>query len=141
MKLQIPITEACRIVKDKTGKDVNLGIKSNDTINLGYKLKVKVPFLGELSKTVDCDVTIENVDNEIIYLKYTTAGIGIDMILKGIIAASPLLSTKLVIETLDRNRLKINLREIEKVHEVLEKITVNGINFINEHVEIGFELK
>lgn len=141
MKLQIPITEACHIVKEKTGQDVTLEIKSNGTINLGYKLKVKVPFLGEVSKTVDCDITVENFDGEILYLKYATAGIGIDLILKGIIAASPALSTKKVIEPLDGNRLKINLGEIEKVHEVLEKVTVNGINFINENVEIYFCLK
>lgn len=141
MKLQIPITEACHIVKEKTGQDVTLEIKSNGTINLGYKLKVKVPFLGEVSKTVDCDITVENFDGEILYLKYATAGIGIDLILKGIIAASPALSTKKVIEPLDGNRLKINLGEIEKVHEVLEKVTVNGINFINDNVEIYFCLK
>lgn len=138
MKLQIPITEACRIVKDKTGQDVNLGIKSNNTINLDYKLKVKVPFLGEVSKTVDCDVTIENVDGEILCLKYATAGIGIDMILKGIIAASPALSSKQIVEPLEGNRLKVNLGEIEKIHETLEKVTVNQICFVNENVEIDF---
>jgi len=141
MKLQIPLTEACCIVKEKTGQDVTLEIKNNSTIKLGYKLKVKVPFMGEISKTVECDMTIEKIEGETLYLQYAAAGIGIDMILKGIITASPVLSSKQIVEPIDGNRLKVCLGEIEKVHEALEKVTVKEICFVNENVEIDFCLK
>lgn len=141
MKLQIPLSEAHNIIKEKTRQDVTLEIKNNNTIKLGYKLKVKVPFFGDVSKNVDCDITVESIDGEILNLRYATAGIGIDMILKGIIAASPTLSSKQVIEPLEGNRLKVNLGKIEKVHEALEKVTIKEICFVNENVEIVFNLK
>ena len=50
MKLQIPLTEATSLVKEKTGQDVALEIINSNTVKLGYKLKVKVPLLGEVSK-------------------------------------------------------------------------------------------
>lgn len=141
MKLQIPLTEVCCIVKEKTGQDVCLEIKDRNTIKLNYNAKIKIPLVGEVSKTVNCDLTVDAIDGEVLYLKYATEVIGIGMILKGIIAASPALSSKQVVETLDGNRLRINLGEIEIVHEALEKVTVKEIYFVNENVEIDFCLR
>lgn len=140
MKLQIPLTEATSLVKEKTGQDVALEIINSNTVKLGYKLKVKVPLLGEVSKNIDGEVSVEKIDGETLYLKYD-AGIGIDMILKGLITASPALGSKQIIEPLDGNRLKVNLGEVEKVHGTLEKVTVKDICFANENAEVEFFLK
>ena len=139
MKLQIPLTEATSLVKEKTGQDVALEIINSNTVKLGYKLKVKVPLLGEVSKNIDGEVSVEKIDGETLYLKYD-AGIGIDMILKGLITISPALGSKQIIEPLDGNRLKVNLGEVEKVHGTLEKVTVKDICFANENAEVEFFL-
>ena len=137
MKLQIPLTEATSLVKKKTGQDVALEIINSNTVKLGYKLKVKVPLLGEVSKNIDGEVSVEKIDGETLYLKYD-AGIGIDMILKGLITVSPALGSKQIIEPLDGNRLKVNLGEVEKIHGTLEKVTVKDICFANENAEVEF---
>ena len=139
MKLQIPLTEATSLVKEKTGQDVALEIINSNTVKLGYKLKVKVPLLGEVSKNIDGEVSVKKIDGETLYLKYD-AGIGIDMILKGLITVSPALGSKQIIEPLDGNRLKVNLGEVEKVHGTLEKVTVKDICFANENAEVEFFL-
>ena len=140
MKLQIPLTEATSLVKEKTGQDVALEIINSNTVKLGYKLKVKVPLLGEVSKNIDGEVSVEKIDGETLYLKYD-AGIGIDMILKGLIIASPALGSKQIIEPLDGNRLKVNLGEVGKVHGTLKKVTIKDICFANDNAEVEFSLK
>ena len=123
--------------RKKTGQDVALEIINSNTVKFGYKLKVKVPLLGEVSKNIDGEVSVEKIDGETLYLKYD-AGIGIDMILKGLITVSPALGSKQIIEPLDGNRLKVNLGEVEKVHGTLEKVTVKDICFANENAEVEF---
>ena len=140
MKLQIPLTETTSLVKEKIGQDVALEIINSNTVKLGYKLKVKVPLLGEVSKNIDGEVSVEKTDGETLYLKYD-AGIGIDMILKGLITASPALGSKQIIEPLDGNRLKVNLGEVGKVHGTLKKVTIKDICFANENAEVEFSLK
>ena len=64
MKLQIPLTEVCCIAKEKTGQDVCLEIKDRNTIKLNYNAKIKIPLVGEVSKTVNCDLTVDAIDGE-----------------------------------------------------------------------------
>lgn len=141
MVLQIPITEAVSLIKSKTGKTVNLKVVNSDTVNVGYELRAKVPFFGEITKTVDLDVTIERVSGETVYARYSANGVGMDMVLKGLLTGMPTFSTQRIIETLDGSRLKINLNEIEKAREALKQIAVNSVSFNGSNAVVDFRVK
>lgn len=141
MVLQIPITEAVSLIKSKTGKTVNLKVVNSDTVNVGYELRAKVPFFGEITKTVDLDVTIERVSGETVYARYSANGVGMDMVLKGLLTAMPTFSAQRIIETLDGSRLKINLNEIEKAREALKQIAVNSVSFNGSNAVVDFRVK
>lgn len=141
MVLQIPMTEAVSLIKLKTGKTVNLKVISCDTVNVGYELRTRFPFFGEITKTVDLDVTIERVSGETVYARYSANGVGMDMVLKGLLTAMPTFSTPRIIETLDGSRLKINLNEIEKARVALKQIAVNRVSFSGSNAVVDFCVK
>ena len=67
MTLVVPIQEAISLIKDKSGKDVSLKIVDRNTINVGYTISKNVPFIGNISKGVDVNVTIDKViDNNLV---------------------------------------------------------------------------
>lgn len=141
MTLQVPITEAVSLIKSRTGKNVSLSIIDSNTIKVVYELKVKIPILGDITKNVDLDVSIEKIQGETLYLQYTAGGTGIDMILKGIITSLPTFSSRQVIETTDGCRLKVNLGEIEDTRKALKQIKLNNFTFSNGNAVIDFNVK
>lgn len=141
MKIQIPISEAVSLLLSKTGKTVALKIVNSNTVNVDYELKIKVPIFGHISKNIGVDITIERVEEEALYVQCSTAGGGINLILKGFFMALPTLSTSKTVETTDGSRLIINLNEIEEVRPILDQIRISNVTFDNDNVVIDFSLK
>lgn len=141
MKLQIPTSEAVRLIKTKTGKNVALNTVNANTVNVCYEHKMQVPFFGERTIALDIDVTIEQIQGETLYLQYSSSAAGVDVILKSILTALPLFNDRRVVETIDGYRLKVNLNEIEKAREVMEKISINSISFSGGDIILDFNVK
>lgn len=141
MKLNILITEAESLIKEKSGKDVSLQIIDEKTIQVGYKLKTKVPLLGELSKDVIIDLTIDKLTDETLYLTYAAKGNGMEFVLKGLLAALPTFSKQQLIENDGNNSLIVHLNEIPQIHNALQFIEINTFQFKNDMIIIDFDVK
>ena len=70
MILQVPISEAVELIRQKSGKTVLLKVVNGNTITIGYEINVKVPIIGQVSKNVNVNVTIDKVEKEDVYLHY-----------------------------------------------------------------------
>lgn len=137
MELQIPLIEASRLVNAKSGKDIALTVINSKTIQVGYDVKVKVPILGEMSKNVVLDVTIDKLVGEKLHLSYSARGMGMDLILKGLLAVLP---TSCVVAD-GHNTLILDLSKIESAHKVLSQIEVEDIMFKDECMIADFTVK
>lgn len=141
MKLQIPIAEAASLLQSKTGKAVALKIVNSNTVNVDYELKIKIPIFGNIFKNIGVAITIERVVEHAIYVHCSTAGSGMNLILKGLFMALPTLSASKAIETTDGRRLVINLNEIEEARPILDQIRINNVTFDNDNALIDFNPK
>ena len=137
MLLHIPVQEAASLIRSKTGKRISLEVVNDNTINVGYDLMVKVPILGNISKSIQLDLMIEKVENDTLYLQYSSGGVGIDMILKGVLCS---ISTDIV-QSLEGKRLSIQLNKIDKVREALKQIDIKSVTFANDNAIIDFAIK
>lgn len=141
MKLQIPISEAICFVKTKIDKPFSIRILDSDTVIVDYEIKIRVPLLGEISKQIDINLQIEKILDEILYIRCGSEGPGIDLIVKGVLVAFPAFITSNIFEVDGERRIKVRLREIEKLHGILDKITINTISFENDCAMVDFSLK
>lgn len=139
MILQIPITEALSLIKNKTGKTINMSVVNSCTINIGYQINVKVPILGAISKNVYVDVAIDKVENNDIFLHYSIGMPGADTIINTLLA---FFATDIrVVEKNGASGLVIHLREIEEARDMLDKIDMKSVSFEEETVLVGFVVK
>lgn len=141
MKLQIPITEAISLIKAKTGKNISLKVVNLNTVNVGYDLMVKVPLLGDISKNVNIDITIEKLVCNTLYILYSSGIVGMDVILRGIINAVPSFSSKGIIENLGGNRIALHLSEIDEIREALKQVDIKNVNFECDKAIVDFAIK
>lgn len=141
MKLSVDFSEIIALVKEKSGKEITLTTLNDKTVKVGYVMKVKIPFMDKyLSSTFDIDVTYEKLVGEDVYLSYN-GGKGLDMVIEGVKNLVPQLKDIEIIELASGNNVIVHLGEIEKAHEVFEKIAVNDVHFTKELVNVVFSLK
>lgn len=140
MILQIPITEAEHLIEAKTGRRISVFVIDNNTFKVGHELKVKT-FLAEITKNISIDIKIEKMIDNSLYLLYSSGGLVTDMALNGILSAFPAFSSKNVVRFVERNRLVVNLTEIEEARKFLKNIRINNISFANENVIVDFNVR
>lgn len=141
MVLNISLDEATRLIKIQTEKSINLRVVNPDTIAVGYEAKISIPILGELSKTIELNLQVEKVENDIVFVQCASDEMGLDLILKGILTVLPSANRQRIVEIADSSHLKIHLNEIEKIKSVFDKITIQTITFADQGILLEFSLK
>lgn len=141
MILNVSLEEAARLIKTQTGWSINLRIVNSDTIAVGYEVKINIPILGERSKTIELNLQVEKVENDIVFAQCADEEMGLDLILRGLLTALQSDGKHGLIEITDNSRLKIHLKEIEKLQAVLDKITIHAITFADNSILVDFCLK
>lgn len=139
MILQIPISEAVELIKQKSGKTLKLKVVNDDTIIIGYEINVKVPIIGNVSKNVNIDVTIDKVEKEDVFLHYSVAMHGGDVIVSSLL--SLFANDIRIVEKCDNNGLVLHLCEIEQARKALEHIEIKSVFFANDAVCVKFIVK
>jgi len=136
MTLQIPIQEAISLIKDKSGKDVSLKVVDKNTINVGYT--INVPFIGNISKELDVNVTIDKVIDNNLYLRYATGILGGDIIVDKLLSTLPSFTNSEIVDK-DRNGgLIVHLNKIKKIQKFAEQIELKSISFGEDSVISDF---
>ena len=140
MKATIEYSEIQSFVKSKTGREIGLSVIDERTVKAEAKVNVKVPFLGEIEKSIGVNVSVEKIEGNDVHLKYD-GGMGTDMIIGGLLtflSSSPAL--KLVGKT-QGNGIVVHLDEVEEARKVLDLVELTGIAFNDNAVDIEGKLK
>ena len=140
MKATIEYSEIQSFVKVKTGREIGLSAIDDRTVKAEAKVSVKVPFLGEIEKSIGVRVSVEKIEGNDVHLKYE-GGMGTDMIIGGLLtflSSSPAL--KLMGKT-QGNGIVVHLDEVEEARKVLDLVELTGIAFNDNAVDIEGKLK
>ena len=140
MKATIEYSEIQSLVKSKTGREIGLSAIDEQTVKAEAKVSVKVPFLGEIEKSIGVNVSVEKIEGIDVHLQYE-GGMGTDMIIGGLLtflSSSPAL--KLMGKTLG-NGIVVHLDEVEEARKVLDLVELTGIAFNDNAVDIEGKLK
>lgn len=123
------------LVKSKTGRDISLSAIDERTVKAEAKVSVKVPFLGEIEKSIGVNVSVEKIEGNDVHLQYE-GGMGTDMIIGGLLtflSSSPAL--KLMGKT-QGNGIVVHLDEVEEARKVLDLVELTGIMFQEKGVTV-----
>ena len=140
MKATIEYSEIQSFVKSKTGREIGLSAIDKRTVKAEAKVNVKVPFLGEIEKSIGVNVSVEKIEGNEVHLQYE-GGMGTDMIIGGLLtflSSSPAL--KLMGKT-QGNGIVVHLDEVEEARKVLDLVELTGIAFNDNAVDIEGKLK
>ena len=140
MQATIEYSEIQSLVKSKTGREIGLSAIDERTVKAEAKVSVKVPFLGEIDKSIGVNVSVEKIEGNDVHLQYE-GGMGTDMIIGGLLtflSSSPAL--KLMLKT-QGNGIVVHLDEVEEARKVLDLVELTGIAFNDNAVDIEGKLK
>ena len=141
MTLQLPIPEAQSLIKQNSGQSISLRVINDNTINVGYPVQVNVPLIGNVSKNVSLDVTIDKVADKDVFLHYATGVFGGDTLLDMLLTAIPILNKTPALQKQEGTGLILHLNEIKWVKESLKQIEIKSLKFANDIINIGFTTK
>ena len=137
MQLNIPIEEAICIIRKKADKPINLKIVSEDTIHAEYDVNVKIPFVGNVSKTIGADVIIDKVEDNNVYFHYTTGFGGVDTLIDSVMKHASPVNSSSVIELLGEKRIVLHLKEVKQISNALDKVRIDSIAFDDNLIVVG----
>ena len=128
MKATIEYSEIQSFVKVKTGREIGLSAIDDRTVKAEAKVSVKVPFLGEIEKSIGVRVSVEKIEGNDVHLKYE-GGMGTDMIIGGLLtflSSSPAMK---MVEKTQGNGIVVHLYEVEEVRKALDVVELTNIVF------------
>lgn len=128
MNIQILFSEIQSLVKSKTGREIGLSAIDERTVKAEAKVSVKVPFLGEIEKSIGVNVSVEKIEGNDVHLKYE-GGMGTDMIIGGLLTFLSSTPAMKMVEKTQGNRIVVHLNEIKEAQKVLEMVKLVAICF------------
>lgn len=142
MQLTIPFSELKEMIKKKSGRSLDFDLTTVDenTVKVSYEAKVKVKFIGEISKTFTINVCVDKIDGEDLYLSYD-GGLAINMIVDGILMLAPQLKNTEIVDFSQKSCVILHLAKIEEIHKILQQIDIQNILFTEDKLNIVFTLK
>ena len=140
MKATIEYSEIQSFVKSKTGREIGLSVIDERTVKAEAKVNVKVPFLGEIEKSIGVNVSVEKIEGNDVHLKYD-GGMGTDMIIGGLLTFLSSTPAMKMVEKTQGNGIVVHLDEVEEARKVLDLVELTGIAFNDNAVDIEGKLK
>lgn len=135
MKATIEYSEIQSFVKVKTGREIGLSAIDDRTVKAEAKVSVKVPFLGEIEKSIGVRVSVEKIEGNDVHLKYED-GMGTDMIIGGLLtflSSSPAMK---MVEKTQGNGIVVHLYEVEEARKALDVVELTNIVFQEKGVTV-----
>lgn len=136
MLLTITYQEIQNLIKQKTQKDIRLSAIDRRTICAYTSLSLLL--IG--TKEVKVQLTLEEITNDFALLSYNN-GLGVDLAIKGVLKYLEVQSNVSYVQGLSDNRIKIQLNQIPKIKEILDKIVIQSLSFSNENAVLEFKIK
>ena len=140
MKATIEYSEIQSFVKVKTGREIGLSAIDDRTVKAEAKVSVKVPFLGEIEKSIGVNVSVEKIEGNDIWLKYD-GGLGTDMIIGGLLTFLSSTPAMKMVEKTQGNGIVVHLYEVEKAREVLNYVELKRFQFCDNGIVLEGQFK
>lgn len=128
MQVKFEYSEIQSLIKSKTGREIGLSAIDERTVKAEAKVSVKVPFLGEIEKSIGVNVSVEKIEGNDIWLKYD-GGMGTDMIIGGVLSFLSSTPAMKMVEKTQGNGIVMHLNEIKEARKVLEMVELTNIVF------------
>ena len=128
------------LVKSKTGRDISLSAIDERTVKAEAKVSVKVPFLGEIEKSIGVNVSVEKIEGNDVHLKYD-GGMGTDMVIGGLLSFLSSTPAMKVVEKTQGNGIVVHLDEVEEASKVLDILELTNIVFQEEGITIEVRIR
>ena len=135
MQVKFEYSEIQSLIKAKTGREIVLSAIDEQTVKAEAKVSVKVPFLGEIEKSIGVNVSVERIEGNDIWLKYD-GGLGTDMIIGGLLTFLSSTPAMKMVEKTQGNGIVVHLYEVEKARKVLDIVELTNIEFHENGVAI-----
>lgn len=135
MKAIITFSEIQSLVKSKTGREIGLSAINERTVKAEAKVSVKVPFLGEIEKSVGVNVSVKKIEGNDVHLKYE-GGMGTDMIIGGLLSFLSSTAAMKMVEKTQGNGIVVHLYEVEEARKALDVVELTGIMFQEKGVTV-----
>ena len=128
MQVKFEYSEIQSFIKAKTGREIVLSAIDEQTVKAEAKVSVKVPFLGEIKKSIGVNVSVEKIEGNDVHLKYE-GGMGTDMIIGGLLTFLSSTPAMKMVEKTQGNGIIVHLNEIKEAQKVLEMVELTNIIF------------
>ena len=135
MKQYLEYSEIQSLVKSKTGREIGLSAIDEQTVKAEAKVSVKVPFLGEIEKSIGVNVSVEKIESNDIWLKYD-GGMGTDMIIGGLLSFLSSTAAMKMVEKTQGNGIVVHLYEVEEARKALDVVELTNIVFQEKGVTV-----
>ena len=139
MDITIRFQEIQSLVKSKTGREIGLSAIDERTVKVEAKVSVKVPFLGEIEKSIGVNVSVEKIEGNDVHLKYD-GSMGTDMIIGGVLSFLSSTPAMKMVEKTPGNGIVVHLAEIKEARKVLEVVQLKDLSFDDTSVRVECKL-
>ena len=140
MQVKFEYSEIQSLIKSKTGREIVLSAIDERTIKAEAKVSVKVPFLGEIEKSIGVNVSVEKIEGNDVLLKYD-GGMGTDMIIGGLLTFLSSTPAMKMVEKTQGNGIVVHLNEIKEAQKVLEVVQLRSISFHDSRICIEGKIR
>ena len=135
MQVKFEYSEIQSLIKAKTGWDISLSAIDEQTVKAEAKVSVKVPFLGEIEKSIGVNVSVEKIEGNDIWLKYD-GGMGTDMIIGGLLSFLSSTTAMKMVERTQGNGIVVHLYDVEEARKALDVVELTNIVFQEKGVTV-----
>ena len=135
MQATIKYSEIQSLVKSKTGREIGLSAIDERTVKAEAKVSVKVPFLGEIEKSIGVNVSVEKIEGNDVHLKYD-GGMGTELIIGGLLSFLSSTPAMKMVEKMPGNGIVVHLNEVEEARKVLDIVELTNIEFQENGVTV-----
>ena len=140
--LSISYPEITGILKHKTGKEVSLTYKSEDTITAAYSASVEIPVLRKtISKDFSVDLKILEIKDNQLVVRIDAGSAGNIAIRAAKSFLLPRIPGLIDSGATDRRTFLFDLVKIEQLKPVLEQMDMNTLNICPDEIMIEATIK
>ena len=133
MFLTVTYPEIQDLIKQKSQKNIRLSAIDSRTISVSTD--IVLPMVG--AKEIKVQLILNEINNDYALLSYSN-GLGVDFIITAFLKYIETQTDISYFQSLPNNRIKIQLLQIPKLKEILDKIVIQGLSFTSDSAVLKF---
>ena len=133
MFLTVTYSEIQDLIKQKSQKNIRLSAIDSRTVIVSTD--IVLPMVG--AKEIKVQLILNEINNDYALLSYSN-GLGVDFIITAFLKYIETQTDISYFQSLPNNRIKIQLLQIPKLEEILDKIVIQGLSFTSDSAVLKF---